>query len=188
MALDEKHLADISPGDSAVDRLRKRNRRIRPWESSKLEAIGTESDEGKKPSGPETPGGFSPPGLNIQTVPRPLGDVPDLVPEESQNRGGEIPRGSTALGVSNPEGVPTGGLDTPRSRSPYGRNTRRGQTSRRQNYQRVENPEGAPPSGFSTPTGKNRERVLSVDGDGGFDPRPFLTELHREREWSEKGY
>lgn len=191
MALDEKHLADISPGDSAVDRLRKRNRRIRPWESSKIETppvITSESGEGKTLSGQDSPGGISPPGLNTQTVPRPLGDPSVRVPEESQDRGGETPRGSTALGASNPEGVPTKGPDTPKSKYPYGRNTRRGQERRGQNYLRVEYPEGTPPSGQSTPGGESRERVLSVDCDGGFDPRPFLTQAHREREWREKGY
>ena|GEM_PF-4603138 len=191
MALDEKHLADISPGDSAVDRLRKRNRRIRPWESSKIETppVGTsEPGKDKTPFGQHSPGSISPPGLNTQTVPRPLGDPQVRVPEESQDRGSETPRGSTALGVSNPEGVPTRGLDAPRSKYPYGRNYRRGQTRRGQNYQRTEYPEGSPPSGQSTPGGESRERVLSVDYDGGFDPRPFLTQAHREREWREKGY
>ena len=39
MAIDEKHLGDLSPEDSAVERLRKRNRRIRPWESSLMGGI-----------------------------------------------------------------------------------------------------------------------------------------------------
>ena len=58
MAIDEKHLGDLSPEGSAVDRLRKRNRRIRPWESSLVDgssnAPPTATGEGELPSGQET--------------------------------------------------------------------------------------------------------------------------------------
>ena len=47
MAIDDKHLEDTLPADSAVDKLRKRNRRIRPWQSSLVKP--TEKKNGASP-------------------------------------------------------------------------------------------------------------------------------------------
>jgi len=261
MAIDEKHLDDISPGDSAVDRLRKRNKRIRPWETALVdspspavvaagegvspsgqvtprgkdehksaatsEPTGSVVPPGERPSGRNTSGfdqhlekretasypeGVLPPGQITHGVPHdihkhdepvadpqgnsplgpkapgvtyPQGNSQPAVPEKTPTPVGKPPGGQDDQRVNDPEGALPGGqvarsdCSTPRGNSPSRR------ANQRANNPRDETPPGSPSTNQQQTSGSIS---LSVDPDGGFDPRPFLPERQSNLEWREKGY
>ena len=180
MAIDEKHLENLSPEDSAVERLQKRNRRIRPWESSLLESSSkAPSYKSEKPSGQNTQGARHPlnrvpSGQKAQRAKHPLGFLQSCMPEGAQNPRGEKPSGSNTQRVNYPKGSFVREERQEPKRSTPG-----------QNNPRVKYPVGESPRGPST---DSIDPHSSIDREGGFDPRPFLPEEKRSLVWCEKGH
>jgi hypothetical protein len=113
MAIDEKALGDLVPQDSAVDRLKRRNRRIRPWESSLVDSppessqvdlpSGQKAQGVNQPEGNKAPLVVLPSGGDTEWVTCPGGEVPDPLLKTEEQPVGITPPGLCTDGVSNPE-------------------------------------------------------------------------------------
>jgi hypothetical protein len=100
MAIDEKLISDVAPSGSAVDRLKSRNRRIRPWESLSL-VNEVPKNTGGGPPGSQIPG--SPPSLaeTSRTVEAPVSEPRDEPARGSDNPGIIYPGDQSAGGAAN---------------------------------------------------------------------------------------
>jgi hypothetical protein len=211
MAIDEKHLIDAEPAESAVARLRKTNRRIRPWESSLVNAetepkkVCDPEDrlssgrrtprvtylEGNtnsaEPKCSENPRGAPPSRQDTQRVAEPE----DLVPSGSSNPRIENPEGISTPELGNPDGQTPSGEYTLRAKRPEGglSSTPTSQRKERTAGSRLkkEYPEGKTPRGCRTDGQANKNIPGSLDNEGGFDPKPFLPQSHQALQWRERG-
>jgi hypothetical protein len=130
MAFDNSLLNETEPSNSAVDRLKKRGRRIKPWESSLIEEpIGVplcddgplgELPRGPSPSEVERPMGSAITGSESPRSPRPLGNLPTgAVTQRGHSPVGLLPTGGS-LPVNYPEvHLPTG-VDDQKAAPPLG--------------------------------------------------------------------
>lgn len=158
MAIDENLIGEVRPSESAVDRLRKRNR-IRPWESN---LIGEQTKSKSESEGVGKP----PPGQPTQRANEPEGKNPEVEPPGKGVPVGISPTGSATHEVQNPVGETTTAQET-KTVSPLG-NLPSGTPA-----QRVNHPLGAgdvracgsvPQAFIETPTGLGTQRVNHPGG------------------------
>jgi hypothetical protein len=155
MAINENVLGQVRPSESAVDRLRKRNR-IRPWESG---LVGAQTDPKSQPNGLGNP----PPGQSTQGV-----DEPD----------GTRPPGFHTSGVNNPVSGSPSGPSAPEVNCPVGIESDRAcadlsslpkEAPTGHGTQRTRPPEGRSPSGsvaqVTKPTGQKTPEAINPLGE-----------------------
>jgi hypothetical protein len=175
MAIDEKHLGDLAPQESAVDRLRKRNRRIRPWEGALVDGSGSPAipkPEVPLPSGRDTlradrPEVTPPSGQITQRADEPEVISPIDVPESASNPEGAITSGLDALRLELPLVDSTSGQNNLSAGNPEVRLTSGG-------FDPVDSPSGQIDLRVSDPEPPAEARVKLASGNR--NPRGRLSD------------
>lgn len=183
MAIDESLLGGVRPSESAVDRLRKRNR-IRPWEGG---LVGAQPKQQSDVAVTED----RPPGQGTQGVNQPEGETLDAISNhERRSRGGST-SGCSTHGANRPQGLipsheetryPEGKLPSgsraPLVANPVGKSHFQAEADadhststlpRSSDTLRVEHPVGKSPTGHQAlvekPSGSNSQGVTRPQGN-----------------------